>query len=172
MRKRDDYGLAVHICSNLGGCFAGFGIFVNFAINNLKYSLIMKRFLLIFGVLIAAIAFCVPASAWETPLMSGTIGKYKVKMKLNINEDTGKITGWYYYASKGSKAKITLSGSGEMFEEDGTVLIEKVNGKQTGKFVGMLWTGSLHNTYSYGYTGVWISPTGKRLDFEVEAMTH
>ena len=120
--------------------------------------------------LVALLAFSMPASALETPLMSGTIGKYKIKMKLNINDDTGTITGWYYYTSKGAKSKIYLSGKGEIFEEDATVLVEKANGKQTGKFVGTLWTGSMGGTYSYGISGTWTSPTGKKLDFEVSAM--
>lgn len=53
--------------------------------------------------LVALLAFSMPASALETPLMSGTIGKYKVKMKLNINGDTGVITGWYLLYQQGSQ---------------------------------------------------------------------
>lgn len=107
------------------------------------------------------------AYGWTTSVMEGTVGKYKVKMQLDVNDDTGVVSGWYYYSSKGSKAKITLSGKGEMFEEDGAVLVEKVNGKQTGKFVGTLYQGRNMGAVIIGYSGTWISPTGKRLDFEV-----
>lgn len=110
------------------------------------------------------------AYGWTTPLMEGTVGKYRVKMKLDVNDDTGQVGGWYYYASKGPKSKITLSGKGAMFDEEGTVLVEKVKGQQTGKFVGTLWMGSSMGVHSYGYSGTWISPAGKRLEFEVSAM--
>lgn len=36
------------------------------------------------------------AYGWTTPLMEGTVGKYRVKMKLDVNDDTGQVGGWYY----------------------------------------------------------------------------
>lgn len=125
----------------------------------------MKRFALFFGILIALFAFAAPASAEEYPIMSGNVGKYKVKMKLNINWNTNKVTGWYYYTSKGPKAKISLSGTCRVNSDNGTVLIERVNGKQTGKFVGSIGIG----THIISFDGDWISPSGKRLGFSVDA---
>lgn len=102
--------------------------------------------------------------------MSGTVGKYKVKMKLDVDYDTGKISGWYYYTSIGAKAKVALNGYGEFFNEDGAVLVETVNGKHTGTFVGTLVYSGFGGVSVYIYGGEWISPTGKKLTFEVNGV--
>lgn len=99
----------------------------------------MKKFI---AVLLLAFAFVLPsavtasAETLTTPLMSGTIGKYKVKMKLTINTSTNKVSGWYYYASKGPKNKIQLSGrcNYSYGYNEGVTLTETVNGKTTGHF--------------------------------------
>lgn len=103
---------------------------------------------------------------FETALMDGFIGKYRIKMRLSLNQDNGTVTGWYYYTNKGSKYKIDLSGtvSGDVVYEPTVILKEKVNGKVTGTFKGEF---SLAASGCYSYEGKWTSPTGETLNFEV-----
>ena len=108
------------------------------------------------------------ASTIETGNMDGYVGSYPVVMKLTINDSTGKVTGWYYYKSKGSKNKIQLSGTYRDEGLGGTMtLTEKVKGKVTGTFSGEFWIAPVGNM---GYNGTWKSPSGKRLEFDVNWM--
>lgn len=127
----------------------------------------MKKFLFAFIALIAAVSFAIPANAFTTDVMDGKIGNYKIKMQLTVHDYSNKITGWYYYKSKGPKNKIQLSGYGNLEEEDGVTLTEKVNGKVTGTFRGTLWTGYMNPVHTFGYFGTWTSPTGKTLEFDL-----
>lgn len=89
----------------------------------------------IIALLMLTFALLVPAAAhaetWSTPTMDGTIGKYKVVMKLTFNSYNNNVTGWYYYKSQGAKKKIQLKGT----LRGGTLkMTETVNGKVTGRF--------------------------------------
>lgn len=105
--------------------------------------------------------------------MSGTIGKYKIKMQLTFHADReDTVTGWYYYTSKGPNNKIKLSGTGILAFNDGETqvsLFEYVNGKNTGEFYGSFTYGALRNHDAFIYYGTWSGTTGKKLDFELEA---
>lgn len=107
------------------------------------------------------------AETMETGTMEGTIGKYKIKMKLTIDFDSHKVTGWYYYQSKGSKNKIQLNGkiTGDFIDDSKITLTETVGGKTTGTFSGDFWISAVGNM---GYSGTWASPQGKRLEFDVD----
>ena len=131
----------------------------------------MKKVITILMLMVAIVVGSQTASAdtVETALMSGSVGKYKVKMKLWRNLDNNTVTGWYYYTSKGANNKIKLSGRILPQDEDNfffcdMVLTETVNGKVTGTFRG---------SYGYGmmtgddFEGTWTSPQGKSLHFEV-----
>ena len=130
----------------------------------------MKKIVTILMVMVAMVIGSQTASAntVETALMDGSVGPYKVKMKLWRNLDNNTVTGWYYYTSKGSKNKIKLSGriipDGANFFFCDMVLTETVNGKVTGTFRG---------SYGYGqmtgddFDGTWTSPQGKSLHFQV-----
>lgn len=128
----------------------------------------MKKFLFSLIAILAAFSFALPANAWTTDVMEGKVGNYKVKMQLTVSENSNKVTGWYYYVSKGAKNKIQLSGTqyGDGLEME-TTLTEKVNGKVTGTFKGTLWTGYMSGIHTYGYFGTWTSPAGKRLSFDL-----
>ena len=99
--------------------------------------------------------------------MEGAVGKYKIVMSLKLNTSTGKVSGWYYYKSKGPKNKIQLSGTikGEPIDMAQVLLTEKVNGQVTGNFDGEFWISAVGNM---GYSGTWISPKGNTLEFEVD----
>ena len=64
----------------------------------------------------------------------GTVGQYPVYMCLKLTRGEERVTGWYYYESKGPNNKLRLVGehNGEHF------IIEEYdsNGIQTGKFEG------------------------------------
>ena len=123
--------------------------------------------MLMIGILIGGET--VSAATVETSLMEGTVGKYKIKMKLWRNLDNGTVTGWYYYTSKGAKNKIQLSGKMSPKGNEGLwdcniVLTEKVNGKVTGTFDGYFNYGQMTGE---GFSGSWSSPKGTRLNFSV-----
>ena len=141
----------------------------------------MKRFasiILIFAALLSGAVTKLSASDTEvstaatsepftTSLMEGTIGNYKICMKLTFNDNNHSVSGWYYYKSKGSKNKISLSGhfSGEyIFGVCNLTLTEKVKGKVTGTFTGEFNAGN----WTMGAEGTWRSPNGKTLKWSVD----
>lgn len=128
----------------------------------------MKSKVIIAVTLVVAFFTALAADAHTTDVMGGTIGPYKVKMKLYLPADfaSGKVTGWYYYVSKGSKNKIALTGYYDASTHE-LALTEKSNGKVTGHFQGEYCM-----AYTMGYIfdqfwGTWSSPTGKTLEFFV-----
>lgn len=129
----------------------------------------MKRIATILMLLIALIIGTenTQAYTYETYDMTGSIGKYQIKIYIEINDSTGKATGWYYYKSKGAKNKIQLSGTAKKYGiyDYKVVLTEKVNGKVTGTFSGDFGIAPNGNM---SYYGTWTSPNGKSLRFELD----
>ena len=133
----------------------------------------MKRVFFIFSMVVALLLVGLPADAETTDIMDGQIGKYKIVMELDF-KDNGKVTGWYYYKSKGPSHKISLSGSyrdsgvnsGYNYNVD---LTETVNGKITGYFKGKYLCGYASDiqTFIYLMDGTWSSPKGNKLEFGV-----
>lgn len=121
---------------------------------------ILSLFLLIGGV---SLAINAADNTRKTPVMEGKIGKYPVHMQLTFNCGTHKVTGWYYYNSKGAKNKIQLSGtfSGDCYDCS-LNMTESHNGKVTGSFVGDYSDAIIESAY-----GTWRSPSGKSLQWEV-----
>lgn len=76
---------------------------------------------------------------------SGSIGQYPVMMCIKLTNGEERISGWYYYESKGPNNRLRLTGlhHGEHF------IIEEYdsNGKQTGKFDGNFTNETLNGTY-------------------------
>lgn len=130
--------------------------------------MIMKKLLTVLVLMISVLVFSETANALssDTGVMTGKIGNYNVKMELSFNTSTGRVTGYYYYTSKGSKNKIQLSGTikGEPFDGSSITLTETVKGKKTGTFKGEFWL-----TYSGAseFSGNWTSPSGKSMRFNV-----
>lgn len=131
----------------------------------------MKKLVTLLMVMIAILVGGEPAQAYTftTGKMYGAVGNYSVTMVLTVNTSTGRVSGWYYYDSKGSKNKIQLSGTmrGEPMDGASMTLTETVKGKKTGTFKGSFW---LSPSGSEGYNGTWSSPSGKRLEFDVMHM--
>lgn len=129
----------------------------------------MKRLATILMLIVAI--FVGGHSAWaeefESYKMDGTVGKSPVNVYIKANTSTGRASGWYYYNSQGSKKKIQLTGTVTNYKNGyGTMnvnLTEKVDGKVTGTFSGVL---SLTVHQSLVYKGTWTSPAGKKLKFE------
>lgn len=98
---------------------------------------------------------------YKTPVMEGTIGKYKVVMQLTFDDDSHNVSGWYYYKSKGMNNKIQLSGTWRPYDVIGrfVTLVEKVNGKVTGTFKCLFGPGNRVTSLD----GTWTSSSGKRL---------
>lgn len=110
--------------------------------------------------------FSLKAGTLETENMTGSIGKYPVVMKLFYDEEAGTIKGWYYYKSKGPANKIQLTGriKGLPINFSELTMTESVNGKKTGTFKGCFW---ITGNGCSGSNGEWISPAGKKLEFDV-----
>lgn len=105
-------------------------------------------------------------NSFSSPEMDGTIGSSDICMKLNFNESNHTVSGWYYYVSKGSNNKITLSGTYDGNPMFGDLrLEEKVNGKVTGTFTGEYNFGNM----TVSAYGDWKSPDGKTLVWDVNA---
>ena len=124
----------------------------------------MKKIVSILLVIIAifATSLSVNARNLETGPLSGNIGKYKIVMNLTFNSQNHTVSGWYYYKSKGSKNKISVSGTYYGDEPGGDLnLTEKVNGKVTGRFKGEFGFG---NRVKH-VTGTWSSPSGKTMEW-------
>lgn len=135
-------------------------------------TILMLAFALLIGGGVAANALELgtytqgPNDPFSTPEMEGNIGQHYVCMKLTFNPRNHTVSGWYYYKSKGSKNKITLSGTyeGEYFNGELT-LKEKVNGKVTGTFTGEYYFGNM----MIGAGGTWRSAAGKTLEWNVNS---
>lgn len=123
----------------------------------------MKKLLLVFSVFVALLLGGLPAGAETSEIMDGSIGKYGVVMQLDL-KNNGKVTGWYYYKSKGSSHKISLSGTyTHPYNIENYYILkltESVDGKVTGNFEGEYFNGPI-----YQYSGTWESPKGTKLKF-------
>lgn len=129
----------------------------------------MKKILTFLTLIIALFATTSSAQAYtfETYPLSGSVGKYKIVINLTFNSQNNTVKGWYYYKSKGSNNKISLSGTYRGDGQGGTLkLTEKVNGKITGYFSGEYGFG---NRVTH-VTGTWKSPTGKTLEWYADNM--
>lgn len=133
-------------------------------------TILMLAFALLIGGGVAANALELGSSTqgandpFSTPEMEGTIGKYKVCMKLTFNPRNNTVSGWYYYKSKGSRNKIALSGTYDgMYMGGELTMKEKVNGKVTGTFTGEYNFGN----WIISAGGTWRSPAGKTMEWDV-----
>lgn len=84
---------------------------------------------------------------------SGAVGQYPVLMCLKISKGEERVTGWYYYESKGPNNKLRIIG---VHDDEHFVLEEyDSNGKQTGKFDGNysneVLSGSYYSTMNDQY---------------------
>lgn len=99
---------------------------------------------------------------FQTELLSGSIDKYNIEMRLTLDYDTKTVSGWYYYKSQGPDKKIKLNG--KLKKEGGVVRIkmdEIVDGEVTGTFKGNFYR------EDQSVVGTWTSSKGKVLDFQV-----
>lgn len=132
----------------------------------------MKKLL---AVIFLALAFVLPnaasvqAETYTTTVMNGSIGKYKVVMKLTLNDRTHTITGWYYYKSKGPKNKLQLTGTfdGPIFSAENVNVVERVNGKVTGRFFGWFAIGSMQGHYLDTFSGDFTNSKGTVYNFDI-----
>jgi len=137
----------------------------------------MKKFLsTLFLIIALTLPMAIPAQAagYSLPLMTGTIGKSKVKMRLDINNSDNTVTGWYYYTARGSKNKIALKGTIETDEETYVTTIkltETVGGKITGTFNCEFSVGTGTSAYGgdhfYTIYGTFTNSTGKEFDVDI-----
>ena len=124
-------------------------------------------------IIVLTLIFChLNINAETTDIMEGEIGKYQIVMQLDF-KDNGKVTGWYYYKSKGPSHKISLSGTYKDPDSDYNYIVdltETHNGKVTGYFKGRYVSGYASDiqTFIYQMDGTWSSPKGNKLEFYVE----
>ena len=132
----------------------------------------MKKLLTLFVLMVAFMAggSIVNAKAYnhETMVMAGNIGGYDIHMKLNFNLSTHKVTGWYYYDSKGPKNKFQLSGTWSGSLDDCRLKMqESHNGKVSGTFTGQYGPAYARGDMEWA-EGTWTSSKGKKLKWYVD----
>ncbi len=133
----------------------------------------MKKFLTIITITLVTLICSTAAKAdpSKTGTMTGTIGKYKVVMSLTFNQSNNTVTGWYYYASKGAKNKIRLSGTYRDQSVTGYSyhinMKESVNGRTTGVFDVDYYQQSLGRSCSLLIEGNFTTAAGKSYDVMV-----
>lgn len=133
----------------------------------------MKKFLTIITITLVTLICSTAAKAdpSKTGTMTGTIGKYKVVMSLTFNQSNHTVSGWYYYASKGPKNKIKLSGTyRDQSEFNYCIRInmkETVNGRTTGVFDVDYIQQSLGRSSSLSIDGFFTTAAGKSYDVMV-----
>ena len=79
----------------------------------------------------------------------GSIGSFPIVMYLTLSNG-GKVSGWYYYESKGANNKLVLSGN---YNQGGDITLYEFDetGNHTGKFVGRYNNRDYSGTFSaYG----------------------
>lgn len=85
------------------------------------------------------------ASNSASTYFSGTIGSFPITLFMSVTND-GRVQGWYYYNSRGSSSKFSLSG---YFDNEGNIVMNEYTqrGNNTGKFEGIYSNGVYKGTF-------------------------
>ena len=131
----------------------------------------MKKLLTFIVIAVSFVAWSSTAKAYDyqTAVMEGSVGGYDIHMKLTFDLSTHKITGWYYYDSKGPDRKFKLSGtwSGSSLDDCKIKMQESYNGKVSGTFTGQFGPATMSGDMEWA-EGIWTSTKGKKLKWNAD----